>query len=236
MLHKFQRRAHHHIANPPDVERRLDWLALIQHHGGPTRLLDFTWSFYVASFFAAENADGDAAVWAVNTFALDEILKKRHGLKRLLKIKQDSEEVNDLAEQYLRNRRPEKLVLRVEPTRLHERLSIQQGLFLMPCDLGYSFEENLSESFGIKYTTFSKAKPRKWNKNLASKCGGTEIGILKIILPREVGLVASDDLQRMNVTSATLFPGLDGFARSLASVVRAPAIVRATVREVYRKS
>ena len=38
----------------------------MQHHGAPTRLIDFTWSPYVAAFFALERATGDAAVWAVN--------------------------------------------------------------------------------------------------------------------------------------------------------------------------
>src|SRR5947207_15545092 len=52
ILTQFQRRAHLVMPAPPPREARLDWLAAIQHYGGPTRLLDFTHSFYVATFFA----------------------------------------------------------------------------------------------------------------------------------------------------------------------------------------
>lgn len=41
ILRQFQRRAHHYIKDPPPVDKHLEWLALIQHFGGPTRLLDF---------------------------------------------------------------------------------------------------------------------------------------------------------------------------------------------------
>jgi FRG domain len=63
----FQRKASHFVEEAPHVTDTMHWLALMQHHGAPTRLLDFTWSAYVAAFFALEPSTGDAAVWAVNT-------------------------------------------------------------------------------------------------------------------------------------------------------------------------
>ena len=44
LLNNFQRRAHHYLDDPPSLEDRLEWFALMQHHGAPTRLLDFSHS------------------------------------------------------------------------------------------------------------------------------------------------------------------------------------------------
>lgn len=49
---------------PADADT-FQWLALMQHHGAPTRLLDFTWSPFVSAFFALERATKDAAIWAI---------------------------------------------------------------------------------------------------------------------------------------------------------------------------
>lgn len=62
MLRDFQNRAHEFLTSVPDENDVLMWLSLIQHHGGPTRLLDFTYSFPVATFFAFDIADDAVAI------------------------------------------------------------------------------------------------------------------------------------------------------------------------------
>src|SRR5208283_2656280 len=61
LLKQFKRAAHHFLeaSMVPGKDDRLEWLALMQHYGAPTRLLDFTRSPYVACFFAMEEGDLD---------------------------------------------------------------------------------------------------------------------------------------------------------------------------------
>ena len=66
ILRIFKRKAHQYLPQPPEPDDDFQWFALMQHHGAPTRLIDFTWSPYVAAFFALERATGDAVVWALN--------------------------------------------------------------------------------------------------------------------------------------------------------------------------
>lgn len=64
LFREFRRTYHHYADHVPDPSSVLEWMSLMQHHGAPTRLLDFTYSIFVACYFALEAADGDAAVWA----------------------------------------------------------------------------------------------------------------------------------------------------------------------------
>jgi hypothetical protein len=78
-LLEFQSKARMHMnpAHLPQTEEardKLSWLAIMQHYGAPTRLLDFTYSPYVALYFALRNRRADdqanAEVWAINAAAL----------------------------------------------------------------------------------------------------------------------------------------------------------------------
>jgi hypothetical protein len=47
-----------------------------------------------------------------------------------------------------------------------------------------------------------------------------EMPVVKIILPKDIHNRAVWDLDAMNVNATSLFPGLDGFARSLHTWLR----------------
>jgi len=97
-----------------------------------------------------------------------------------------------------------RMVIPVEPERLSERLSVQQGTFLCAGDVETSFMENLTAMDG-------------WAE-----------AVRKFTLPFSVRGFALEQLRKMNITRATLFPGLDGFAQSFRnSLEREPAKQRA---------
>jgi hypothetical protein len=84
LLYDFRSSAHQFLANLPSETEKLEWLAVLQHYGTPTRLLDWTYSPTVAAYFALrskpERAER-ACIWALNLHRLKQILTKRLGRK-----------------------------------------------------------------------------------------------------------------------------------------------------------
>jgi hypothetical protein len=179
ILRVFKRKAIHFLDQVPDRDDDFQWLALMQDHGAPTRLLDFSWSPYVAAFFALHNTTEEGVIWACNPV---EIQKKRE-----LALDQ----AGSFRKHFLANKYP--FAWLGEPHVMNRRLIAQSGTFLVPGILHESIEEIL----------MSYSRPKDT--------------LIKFILPankiREKGM---RELYRMNITQATLFPDLDGLARSLA--------------------
>jgi hypothetical protein len=66
VIEDFKREAPALIDTVPPWGDHLAWLFLIQHHGSPTRLLDWTENALVALFFAVSNQlDKDGELWAM---------------------------------------------------------------------------------------------------------------------------------------------------------------------------
>ena len=129
----FQRKASHFLESLPAVDDTMHWLAMMQHHGAPTRMLDFTWSPYVAAFFALEPSHSEAAVWAVNTIALRTYYFPRTS---------GQEERAPHPEDFLKRYRTK--VVFGEPFFKNRRLIAQSGTFACPLDITRPLDEVLN--------------------------------------------------------------------------------------------
>jgi hypothetical protein len=211
LLNNFQRRAHHYVDDPPSLEDRLEWFALMQHHGAPTRLLDFSHSFYVAAFFSMESAEQDAAIWALSTeFTMGHTSNLLSETKTMLDLEEESRAV---LQAHFSGLQTSTCVMLVEPQRMNARLAVQQGCFVVPGDLSKSFMENLAHCLEVDVTALAAKRVRSMRRGDADRLFDTPI--VKIVLPKEIHNQAVWDLDQMNVNATSLFPGLDGFARSL---------------------
>jgi hypothetical protein len=170
----------------------------MQHHGAPSRLLDFTYSVYIAAYFALEYSQGESAIWAVKgKWAMQgskQILLS-NGFGDAETLDQPYHEEGDLIfNTTFRAEDPPPCVGVQTPFRLNERLRIQMGTFLVPARLDQSFEDNLMTMPG-------------WDSN---------DNVVKLVLAEGMRSEALPVLFDMGISRRSLFPGLDGYAQSLA--------------------
>lgn len=219
MLYQFRRFAHHYRTDLPPAEDVADWLALIQHYGGPTRLLDFTYSLYVAAFFATESAQNDAAIWCIDTDAIAALAQKKFNAHNFGVIDEIRRQMTKRFNELRLQRDVSPGVLHVEPDKMHERMYRQQGLFLAPTNPNHSFLLNLAAMLDCDVSVFQDARASKWSEelelNLSFDGNDEAISVIKLPLPQEWHRGILDELGYMNINAATLFPGLEGYARSL---------------------
>ncbi|MBQ4811107.1 FRG domain-containing protein [Pseudoalteromonas luteoviolacea] len=136
MIDRFRSNAHLYLQHLPPGDDELSWLSIMQHHGAPTRLLDFSFSPYIALYFALESGDGDAALYCINHNALAEADEEYFGKGKAIVHSRvmDGEEHKD-----------DPCLYAFEPHFSNQRLLSQQGLFVAVNNLNYTHEESLTE-------------------------------------------------------------------------------------------
>lgn len=170
-----------------------DWMAIAQHHGLATRLLDWTYSPYVAAHFVTANPlyyDRDGVIWCVNFVKSNELLPQV--LRDLL-----SEEGSNVFT-------GEMLARVCKSLSDFEKLKQDKDFiaFLEPP----SFDDRIVNQFALfSFTADPKSVLNEWLE------AHPEL-YFKIIIPAELKDEIRDKLDQVNLTERVLFPGLDGLS------------------------
>ncbi len=191
LLRNFKKYSHR-----PDVisNTEWDWLALAQHHGLPTRLLDWTYSPYVAMHFATtelEKFEHDGVIWALNYEALKEYLPA--------KLRQELSKVgsNSFTSEMLWNvysglaglsEEKNEFVVAFESPSLDTRIVNQFAIFTFMSHTTSLLDEWLLDKPDLYF---------------------------RIRIPSEMKWEIRDKLDQVNINERVLFPGFDGLCKWL---------------------
>lgn len=192
LLRNFVKYAHKNIL---EREPLWHWLSVAQHHGLPTRLMDWTYSPFVAMHFATANQekyDTDGVIWVINYVEAHKLLPEvlRNELEKeganaftvdmMLKAAGSFKEFSNLIQ--------DDFVLFFEPPSLDDRFINQFALF------------SISSNSKLVLNDWMKNYPDIWKK---------------IIIPKALKWEIRDKLDQSNITERVLFPGLDGLSEWL---------------------
>lgn len=197
-LGEFEADSHHFLSESilRSCSDCTGWWSLMQHFGAPTRLLDWTLSPYVACYFAArENFDKPGTIWVVQHDILKDATDKIFPTEKNI-----PDDPIECIKYFCRNDSPDVLIAVKRHIRF-ERIKAQQGVFTVCLNVHAKHDEVIRKIFS-----------ESDNPNY----------LAKIIIPADLKLEAIKRLRSMNITASTLFPGLEGLARSLEESILIP--------------
>ena len=189
LLRNFRKYAHRD-AVPSDSN--WNWLTLAQHHGLPTRLMDWPASPYVAMHFATDDPTAfqrDGVIWAVD-------YEKVHaGLPDALRRELQEEGADLFTVEMLDRAAPaidglahindEPFLLFLEPPSVNDRVVNQYALLSVMSQATFGVDEWLA--------------------------GHPDV-FARYVIPAELKWEIRDKLDQANITERVLFPGLDGLS------------------------
>jgi hypothetical protein len=190
LLRQFQKYAHRDVIERDTIWH---WLSIANHHGLPTRLLDWTNSPFVALHFATANAEHfglDGVVWAVHFAKVREHLPKK--LKDALDATPGAN-VFTVAE------------LAKVVNKLEDLENMKEGKDFMVIFEPPSIDDRIVNQYAL-LTAMSNVNtiPGDWLEKFAPEC------YRKIVINKDLKPEIRDRLDMMNMTERVFLPGLDG--------------------------
>ncbi len=194
LLRNFKKYAHQSVVEQDSLWH---WLSVAQHHGLPTRLLDWTYSPLVALHFATcemHRYDVDGAVWKVDYAKAHQLLPRnvRAAIERegahIFTVEMLSETVATLRDLDGLSSPAGDFAIFFEPPSLDGRIVNQFAYFSVLSRPDLAMDDWMASNPGL------------WTK---------------IIIPKDLKWEVRDKLDQSNITERVLFPGLDGLSQWL---------------------